>query len=76
VGTKLRLVQCLVGPVAPERQMRSVLRVQSNAIQFERADGGGQPWLHFPKAADFRPTPNGFEVLEAGEIAARYEVSA
>jgi hypothetical protein len=29
VGTKLRLVQCLVGPVAPERQMRSVLRVQS-----------------------------------------------
>lgn len=64
IGTKLRIVRCLIGPVAPEKQARTVAKVQSNAIAFQRPDKAELSWLTFPKASEFEPTENGFRVLE------------
>lgn len=86
VGTKLRLVHCLLGPCDKQR---TVSAVHSNAIEFHgpdvkpRADGQpGTSWLYFPKARDFKPvgdgTRPGFTIYESvnrdgtPEIAARY----
>lgn len=73
IGTNLRLTHCLLGPVAPEKQLRTVARVQSNALVVHVEHTGRESWLHFPKASEFRETPSGFEVLEGTEVAARYE---
>jgi len=76
VGTLLRLVHCLMGPVPEGRQGRRVARVKSNALVLEIMDGpkaGTESWLALPKAADLRETATGFEVLEDGEVAASYE---
>lgn len=40
---------------------RRVKHVQGNAVQFE-----GGSWLHWPKAAEFRATDEGFE-LQLGD---------
>jgi hypothetical protein len=76
IGTKLRLVHSLLGPVPEEWQGRRVSRIQSNALVVEITSGpkaGVLSWLYFPKAKDLHETPNGFEVNEEGEVAARYE---
>jgi len=74
-GTELRLVHCLMGPVAEERQGRRVSHVQSNALVLDITTGpkaGVASWLYFPKAKDVHETADGFEVREDGEVAARY----
>jgi len=70
VGTKLRLVESLMGPTPPEKQERTVARVQSNGIWF--ATPTGRSWLSFGKASEFRETPGGFALYEGEEVAARY----
>jgi hypothetical protein len=75
IGTELRLVKCLMGDVAEGYQGRRLARVQSNALAFaveQRGYEGELSWLTFPRAKDFRETEDGFEVLEDGEVAARY----
>ena len=74
VGTRLRLVHCLTGPVAPEKQLRTVERVQSNAIVVRVEHNGKDSWLRFPAAKDFKANALGFVVLEGDEIAAQYVV--
>lgn len=74
VGTKLRLVECLTGPVAEGKQGRVVRKVQSNAMacEVEHRPGGGLSWLYWPKASEFRETADGFAIMEGDEVAARY----
>lgn len=72
VGTRLRLVYCLFGPVPDHKQFREVSKVQSNGIYFRKSDGQDS-WLAFPKASEFRDNGDGFTVLEDGEVAAQYE---
>lgn len=73
VGTKLRLVNCLMGPCD---KAGTVVKVQSNAIAFSQDDRPGEnrvSWLYFPKASDFRDDLDGFTILEDGAIAAQYK---
>ena len=76
IGTKLRLVNCLMGPVPDGKQSRIVAIVQSNAIALNRPDAPDRlSWLWFPKAKDFRDDGDGgFSILEEGEIAAQYKM--
>ena len=72
-GTRLLLVESLMGPQPTEKQARTVRQVQSNAIASEPDwKPGSLSWLYFPKAADFRAEADGFTILEDGEVAARY----
>jgi hypothetical protein len=50
VGTKLRLVHCLMGPCDKPRE---VLKVQTNAVVMLTPEGK-HSWLTLPKASDFR----------------------
>jgi len=76
IGTKLRLVECLMGPVPEEKQGRILAKVQSNAVAFLTPKDNYQghlSWLHLPPAKQFVATSDGFTVLEdTGEVAARY----
>ena len=38
---------------------RAIAKMQSNSLMFE-----GGSWLYFPKAKDFKGTPDGFEIWE------------
>ncbi len=69
LGASLILTRSLLGPC---RKNRTVSKVQSNAIVF-LTEEGKQSWLYFPKASEFTPTENGFQIREGGEIAAEYE---
>lgn len=71
VGTRLRLVNCLMGPCD---KLRIVAKVNSNSIQFT-GDGiqeGRTSYLYFPKSSQFRADDNGFTIFEDNEIAAQY----
>ena len=74
VGTRLLLVECLMGPVNPPKA-RTVARRQSNALAFS-GDGireGHYSWLFFPTASEFKETPDGFAIMEDdGAVGARY----
>jgi len=72
VGTQLRLVECLTGAVPEEKQLRTIEKVQSNAWASRVAHSGKLSWLTFPRAANFRETPDGFAVYEGSTVAARY----
>ena len=69
VGTKLRLVHCLMGPCDKPRE---VLKVQTNAVVMLTPEGK-HSWLTLPKASDFRDDEDGFSILESGEVAAQYK---
>lgn len=75
VGTKLKLVRSLMGPTPPEKQDRTVLRHQSNAVVMAVAHkGGAESFLYHPKASELRTEPNGFSIVEPnGEVSAQYE---
>lgn len=72
IGTKLRLVHCLMGPVSDDKQPREVRRFQSNGMFLLKPDGR-ESWLDFPKASQFRSDDDGFTIFEDGEIAAQYK---
>lgn len=78
-GTRLRIVRCLIGDVAPEKQWRTVRQVRSADLVVEPdAKPGTMSYLQFPKARDFEPTEGGFRVYETDDargtriIAAEY----
>lgn len=71
-GTKLRLVECLMGPVPEGTQLRTVEQVRSADIVMRVAHSGARSYLTLPKAADFRETADGFAIEEDGVVAARY----
>jgi len=76
IGTRLRVVESLLGPVEQGRQGRCLEKVKSNALGFstERRgyDSWELSWLQLPKASDFEATEDGFIVREDGAVAARY----
>ena len=63
VGTRLRLVHSLLGPID---KARVVEKVQTNAIAF-RTEDNRVSWLHLPKAKNFEATTNGFRIWETWE---------
>lgn len=67
IGTKLRVVHCLLGPVAEDKQLREVAKVQSNAIGFKRPGKDELSWLWFPTADRFRDDGDGFTILDEDE---------
>lgn len=75
VGTELVLVRNLRGPC---HEPRRVDEVTTTGIWFQRLDDAkpreayARPWLQFPKAKDFRATPDGFEILVNGKVGVRY----
>lgn len=75
VGTELVLVRNLRGPC---HEPRRVDQVTTTGIWFQRLDDAkpreayARPWLRFPKAKDFRATPDGFEILVKGKVGVRY----
>lgn len=77
IGTELRLVECLAGPVPIGSQLRKLKRVQSNALIFtrpEHPDPHRESYLYLPKAVDFRDDGDGgFTIMEGDVVAARYE---
>lgn len=71
IGTRLRLVHCLMGPCS---KLRVLERVNSVDLMFS-GDGiaaGAVSHLPIPKASQFKPTGTGFQVLEGTEVAAEY----
>lgn len=81
IGTELRNVRSLMGPTPPEKQLRKVVKIQSNAILFQREGTTEPSYLFFPKASEFESTENGFRVFSSyegregiiRELAAEYE---
>lgn len=71
VGTKLLLVECLLGPVPPEKQPRTVAAHGSTEMRLTKSDGQSS-YLRYPKAADLHDNDSGFWVTEDGDFAARY----
>jgi len=71
VGTRLTLVNCLMGPCNKPRTLK---KITSNALLFEPDDKPGTiSWLYFGKAKDFRAEENGFSIIDIdGNIAASY----
>jgi hypothetical protein len=73
IGTKLRLIRCLVG-ATPGNNLRVVEKVQSNGVWFRRPEEPEKKeltWLDFPKASDFQADEDGFTVFATN----RYEGS-
>jgi hypothetical protein len=71
IGSRLRLVYCLLGTTD---KARVLARVESRNLLFT-GDGipaGRFSYLPIPRASEFRPTSDGFEVMEGAEVAARY----
>jgi hypothetical protein len=75
IGTQLRLVHCLMGPIEADKQLRIVAKVQGNAIAFSvpHRNDRSMSWLYFPKASEFRDDTDGFSILKDTEIAAQYK---
>ena len=78
-GTKIRLVESLLGPTPPGKQEREVSRWQSNALvlRIEKAGQSVESFAHFQRASEFTFEPDGFTLWEIdGDkkvLAARYE---
>ena len=72
VGTKLRLVHCLLGPCDWPREVTEVL---STGIWMKRLDENPDSvsWLSYPKAKDFRDDGDGFSIMEGDEVAVQYK---
>jgi hypothetical protein len=68
-GTKLRLVHTLLGPCD---LARVVADVNSVGVRFTGDGVVGFSHLRWPKASGLIETADGFEVVEGGEVAARY----
>ena len=73
VGTRLRLVHCLMGPVSEVNQLRIVRAVHSNSIEMERDGKAESSWLYFGKAKDFRDDGDGFAFMEGERVCAQYK---
>jgi hypothetical protein len=72
VGTKLRLVHSLLGPCNKDR----IVAGQNTANVWFTGTGikpNAASYLNWPKAKDLIETSTGFEILEDGKVAARYE---
>lgn len=65
VGTKLLLVNCLMGPVPEDKQYREVAEVKSNAIKFKFKFNGVEKfsYLYFSKNS-FRDDGDGFTIFD------------
>jgi hypothetical protein len=76
VGTKLQIVNCLIGP--PKRpEFRTIMKIRSKDIVMridtpENALFGQSSYLPLPTGTKVESRENGFAVLEDGLIAAEY----
>lgn len=72
VGTKLTLVNSLMGPC---RKTRTVHRHQSNALTFTGEGIESESYLHFNTGDKVKETTKGFQILDAeGHLMAEYEM--
>lgn len=68
-GTKLTLINCLMGPC---QKLRTVERIRSKHFVFHAHEKNRESVLQCPKASQLIETENGFRILNDGEIAVEY----
>ena len=71
IGTKLRLVRCLVGEVSPEKQDREVVGRKSWGLEMKKPDGTVSE-LRFCKGDRVQRTDDGFRVVNGENVQAEY----
>src|SRR4051794_13252985 len=74
-GMKLKLTECLLGPVAAEKQPRQVAEVKSYGFVMTRPDG--QPsYMRLDGKGRVTRDGNVVRIYEEERLAARYEIVA
>ena len=66
-GTKLRLINSLLGPVPLEKQLRHIHKINSvDMITVPAHDPMVKSYSRLPNATEFEPTENGFKIYVIG----------